>query len=106
MSDKSENEITFQEICCRLPYRWATGQIIEEWYREIRENGRIVANKCPGCGRFHCPPRAICGRCHIKMEEKRKWIKVGPKGNLLPLASLSNLFGFQQQVKCYQYLSL
>ena len=94
MSDKAETEIKFQEIWCRLPYRWATGQYIGEWYREIKENGRIFANKCPSCGRFHCPPRAICGRCHVKMEEKRKWVKVGPKGNVLSFGIVEQSFWY------------
>lgn len=92
MPEKTGEEIKFQEIWCRIPYRWATGPYVGEWYREIKENGKIYANKCPKCGRFHCPPRAVCGKCHVRMEPREKWVEVGPRGKLLSFGIVEQSF--------------
>lgn len=92
MPKKKGEEIKYQEIWCRLPYRWATGRFIGEWYREIKENGKIYANKCPKCGRFHCPPQMMCGKCHVHMEEREKWVEVGPGGRLVSFGIVEQSF--------------
>ena len=92
MSEKTGEEIKYLDICLRVPYRWATGPFIGEWYREIKENGKIYANKCPKCGRFHCPPQMVCGMCTVRMEEREKWVEVGPRGKLLNYGIVEQAF--------------
>ena len=40
---------------------------------------KILANKCPRCGRLQLPPREICAECRVRADE---WVEVGPKGHL------------------------
>ena len=83
MQQKTTDELITQEMLLKIPYRWAAGEHIGEFLRELRRSGKIYANKCPKCGRFRCPPAPVCSRCHTKMEERQKWVHVGPKGTLL-----------------------
>jgi uncharacterized OB-fold protein len=32
-------------------------------------DGRLVAQRCAGCGRFHHPPRPMCPSCHAMEHE-------------------------------------
>lgn len=67
----------------RMPFRWGAGNFVGKALEELRDNGKIYANRCPQCGRFHLPPRMVCGRCHVEMEGWEKWVEVGPKGTVL-----------------------
>lgn len=67
----------------RLHYNWGAGDFVGLAFEELRDNGKIYTNKCPQCGRFHLPPRKVCGRCHVEMERRDKWVEVGPKGTVL-----------------------
>jgi len=40
---------------------------------------KILANRCPDCGRTQIPPREICAKCRVRCDE---FIEVGPKGNV------------------------
>ena len=37
---------------------------------EAARDGRLVAQRCAGCGELHHPPRPECPRCHIHMTER------------------------------------
>jgi uncharacterized OB-fold protein len=67
----------------KLNYNWGAGNFIGKALEELRDNGKLYANKCPQCGRFQLPPRVVCGRCHVEMEGFDKWVEVGPKGTVL-----------------------
>lgn len=66
-----------------IPYNWGAGDFVGKALEELRDNGKIYANRCPQCGRFQLPPRKVCGRCHVEMEGFDSWIEVGPKGMVL-----------------------
>ena len=66
-----------------IPFNWGAGEFVGKALEELRDNGKIYANKCPQCGRCHLPPRKVCGRCHVEMEGREKWVEVGPRGIVL-----------------------
>lgn len=36
---------------------------LREFFDGVRK-GRVVVQRCPGCGELAIPPRAVCGGCH------------------------------------------
>ncbi|MBI2864179.1 MAG: Zn-ribbon domain-containing OB-fold protein [Chloroflexi bacterium] len=66
-----------------MTYRWGAGDFLSKAFEELRDNGKIYANECPQCGRYHLPPRKVCGRCHVEMDGFDKWVQVGPRGTVL-----------------------
>ncbi len=48
-------------------------------YREFLEGGRIMGNRCRGCGRVHLPPRQICSGCGGRDLE---WMEIQGRGKL------------------------
>ncbi len=58
-------------------YVYTLGVAGERFFKEIKENGRIMGAKCPRCGIVFVPPRMYCEQCFAKLEE---WVDVGKKG--------------------------
>ncbi len=60
-----------------VPQRFTTGPLMGKFLQELRDHKRILANKCPVCGRLQTPPREACAVCHVRVEEL---VEVGPEG--------------------------
>ncbi len=58
--------------------RFATGPVMGKFLKGLKEK-KILANKCPQCGRLQLAPREVCAVCRV---EATGWLEVGPKGNL------------------------
>ena len=60
-------------------YAYTLGIAGERFFREIKENARIMGAKCKKCGRIYVPPKLYCEECFEKLEE---WVDVGTKGTV------------------------
>jgi hypothetical protein len=58
-------------------YIYTQGLAGERFFREIKENGKIVGTRCKRCNFVYMPPRIYCERCFEKLEE---WVDLGAKG--------------------------
>jgi uncharacterized protein len=58
------------------PFKYAVGMHGSKFFTELREQ-RIMAVKCPKCGKVYVPPRGVCGECFVEMKD---WVEVGPGG--------------------------
>jgi uncharacterized OB-fold protein len=76
MSDAKQNLIVLRQVL-EIPMRFATGPVMGRFLSELRDNQRIMANRCPVCGRFQLPPREVCAICRVPATE---FIEVGPEG--------------------------
>jgi len=50
-------------------YRYKAPRLLEEFANGLKDK-KIVGTLCTGCGKVIVPPRAICGRCHQRMDER------------------------------------
>jgi uncharacterized OB-fold protein len=62
-----------------LPYNYSLGKYGGRLVMELKDNSRIVGIKCPKCGHVYVPPRRVCGRCFIEMDE---FVEVSNRGIL------------------------
>ena len=67
-----------------LPYEYAIGKLSVKFFKELKENKKLLGSKCPNCGKVHLPPRTVCVDCFIKMDVK----------NLIELENKGTLYGF------------
>lgn len=81
MNKEPSKEYLFVDLLASVPYEWAAGPVLGRFLLELRDNGRIMGNKCPSCGRVMLPPRPFCGRCR-GVEPGDNWIEVSDKGTL------------------------
>ncbi|MFA6447962.1 MAG: Zn-ribbon domain-containing OB-fold protein [bacterium] len=49
------------------------------FFRELRENKRIMGAKCVKCGQVYCPPRGDCHLCY----EPTEWVELSGKGTIV-----------------------
>jgi uncharacterized OB-fold protein len=52
-----------------IHFRYTAGMAGERFLREIKENGKLLASRCPTCQLNYLPPRIYCERCLSKLEE-------------------------------------
>ena len=50
-------------------YKYTVGLAGEKFFREIKENGLLVASRCTACNLNYIPPRIYCERCMSKLDD-------------------------------------
>ncbi len=73
-----EQELLVLKRTISVNQRYATGPVMGKFLLGLK-NKKIIANKCPQCGRLQLPPREVCAECRIRASE---YIEVGPKGEV------------------------
>jgi uncharacterized OB-fold protein len=62
-----------------IPDRHTAGRAATRFFRELKDNKRIVGVRCPSCQRVLVPPRGFCERCFVPVDE---FVGVEDKGTL------------------------
>lgn len=62
-----------------LYYVYTLGVAGERFFREIKENARIMGSRCRQCQLTYVPPKMYCERC---FEDLKEWLEVGTKGQI------------------------
>jgi len=78
-TDSSQDELIVSRQVLSIDQRFSTGPVMGRFLKELRDNKRIMANKCPICGRHQLPPREVCAVCHVEATE---WEELGPEGTV------------------------
>ncbi len=60
-----------------LEYHYTVGVAGEEFRRELKENGRFLASKCPKCKSTYVPARMYCPTCFVETKERLTINKLG-----------------------------
>lgn len=63
-----------------VPYFNYYGALGSEFYRQLRDNKKIMGAKCPVCNRVYMPPRSVCAICFSNLSQL---VEVSPRGTLL-----------------------
>ena len=71
------------------PYDWSVGKFGSKFLTELKDNKRIFGIKCPKCGRVYVPPRKVCGRCFLGMDE---FVQIADEGEIAACSVIE--FGF------------
>ena len=58
-------------------YTYTLGIAGDRFFKEIKENERIMGAKCPRCNIVYVPARMYCEKCFAELGE---WVNVGKKG--------------------------
>jgi uncharacterized OB-fold protein len=63
----------------KMPYTWSVGETDSRFLVALRDEQKILANRCPLCGTVYVPPRKNCGTCFADIGTD-DWLVVGPEG--------------------------
>ena len=73
-----EQELITLKKTISVNQRFATGPVFGKFLKGLK-NKKIMAIKCPVCGRLQSPPRESCAICRVRNDE---WVEIGPKGEM------------------------
>lgn len=73
---KQEQELLVLNRTISVKQKFATGPVMGKFLKALKDK-KILAIKCPSCGRLHSPPREVCAICRVRNEE---WVEIGPGG--------------------------
>jgi long-chain acyl-CoA synthetase len=76
--EEAKEELIMLPQVLSIPQRFSTGPVMGKFLNALKEK-KILANKCPSCGRLQLPPREVCAECRVRVDE---FVEVGPLGNL------------------------
>ncbi len=62
-----------------MPYAWSVGEVGSRFLVGLRDEKRILGNRCDKCGATYVPPRKNCGVCFHDLPDDG-WREVGPEG--------------------------
>jgi len=75
---EQEQELLVLKKTISVKQRFATGPIMGKFLKALKDK-KILAIKCPECGRLQSPPREVCAICRVRNDE---WVEIGPKGEM------------------------
>jgi len=75
---RQEQELITLKKTISVNQRFATGPVFGKFLKGLKDQ-KILAFKCPECGRLQSPPRETCAICRVKNTE---WVEIGPKGEM------------------------
>lgn len=80
LGEEGEKElITISSGDTWSPYDWWLGKCWSKFFRELRDNKKIFGIRCPECDTTYVPPRSVCPKCFVKMDD---WEEVGKEGEI------------------------
>ncbi len=71
----------------RLPFRFATGDVVSRFLQALAKDAQILGSRCQGCERVACPARPCCPWC---CAEECDLVPVGPAGVVIAIASTAD----------------
>ena len=80
-----QNRASVAERPLEIPYTdWKPEYLyslaeVSRFFREIVENKKLYATKCPSCGKVFMPPRGYCPDCYEPME----WVPLSGEGTVV-----------------------
>ena len=81
MNDQKEKPRELIEVpeLLSVPQSFSTGPTMGRFLAALRDEKKILGNRCPVCQRTQIPPRIVCADCHVEVNE---WVELGPGGYL------------------------
>jgi len=75
---QQEQELLVLKRTISVNQRFATGPVFGKFLKALKDK-KILAIKCPVCGRLQSPPREVCAVCRVPNTD---WVEIGPKGEM------------------------
>ena len=86
-----------------VKYNYHYGRL-SPFFRTLKEEGKLLATKCPKCGWVACPPRPDCPQCFVSAD----WMETSGEGTIDTFCiTYLAIAGLQKQVPyCLAYVNL
>ncbi len=61
----------------KVPYSWSVGEVGSRFLVSLRDDQKIIGNRCGECKTVFVPPRMNCGKCFKRIND---WVDLSPEG--------------------------
>ncbi|MFH0727080.1 MAG: Zn-ribbon domain-containing OB-fold protein [Pseudomonadota bacterium] len=68
MDWKGKTDVLTQKGHIKVPYTWSAGATGSHFLLGLRDEKRIIGNRCPQCKTTYVPPRKNCGACFVDID--------------------------------------
>lgn len=65
----------------KVPYTWSVGEVGSRFLIALRDEKKILGNRCACCNTVYVPPRKNCGSCFTEIGEDA-WLDLGTEGTV------------------------
>ncbi|MBU1672560.1 MAG: Zn-ribbon domain-containing OB-fold protein [Actinobacteria bacterium] len=96
----SEEPVEVVEGDLDIEYRYAYGEYYDRFYREMRDNRRIMGVACARCRCVLLPPRPYCGFCYEPVD---RWVELADEGTVQTFTNVQLPFPGQPTEPPYIY---
>lgn len=80
---EKEEYVTVEKVV-KIPVNESAGWYRSKFFTMMRDEGKIMANKCPRCNRIIIPPRVICVYCKVEIPDiQDNWVELSDKGTIV-----------------------
>lgn len=80
MSDWRDNvELIVHKSKIKVPYTWSVGETGSRFLRALRDEQKLLANKCPKTGQIFCPPKL---NSPYTLEPITEWLELAGTGTV------------------------
>ncbi len=76
--DLQEEELLVLNKTISVKQTFSTGPVMGKFLKALKDK-KILAIRCPECGRLQSPPREVCAICRVRNDE---WVEIGPNGSM------------------------
>ena len=81
MADWRDNvETVIKHSRIKVPYTWSVGETGSKFLRALRDDKKLLANKCPTTGTIFCPPKKDSP---TSLEPITEWLELTGDGEVL-----------------------
>jgi uncharacterized OB-fold protein len=67
----------------KIYYKYSYGEQ-SRFFRELRDNRRIMGAQCPECKMVYCPPRSNCSRCYCRTN----WVPLSGRATIVTCTAI------------------
>ena len=72
------------EKLVHLPFAESAGLYLSKFFTAIKDEDKILANRCHRCERVIFPPRVVCGFCRVRIEDiDENWLELSDRGTVV-----------------------
>lgn len=86
----------------KMPYTWSVGETGSRFLIALRDEQKILANRCPKCGTVYVPPRKNCGGCFVDIGTD-DWLEISSEGVVTSFTVVRYAYALQPVAPPFAY---
>ncbi len=95
---ESAEVLTLRQPVLYSEINYEVGRTNGRFFAALRDEGRILATRCPACERTYLPPRISCHECFAELHD---WVDAGDVGTLVSFTIVREPGMLQPAVRPY-----